>query len=73
MQFEIQTLIIVLMGIAFFSSVLVALYWALKTDQFSNLNNTAKSIFNEEEPIGYHTDYFPNSKHKKSFDLMNEK
>jgi cbb3-type cytochrome oxidase maturation protein len=46
--------IIVLPGIA-----LLAFRWALRHGEFDNLQKTALSIFDEEEPVGRVTDHFP--------------
>lgn len=37
-------------------SVVLAWYWAVKTDQFSNFKKGATSIFDEDEPVGHLTD-----------------
>ncbi len=47
------------MGAMFFTSAVLVLVWALKHKQFSKLNQGARVIFDEEEPEGVHTDYFP--------------
>ena len=41
------------------ASAVMALLWAIKTGQMSNLNQAAASIFDEEEPVGVATDSFP--------------
>jgi len=52
--------------ILFVSSVIVlpavallALRWAVRHGEFKNLQKTALSIFDEEEPVGRMTDRFP--------------
>jgi len=46
-------------GLVFFGgTTLAAFYWAAKTGQFRNLEAGAKSIFDEEEPVGTATDAF---------------
>ena len=40
-------------------SVMYALYWAIRQGQFSNFNRGATSIFDDDEPIGFRTDAFP--------------
>ncbi len=35
------------------------LAWAIKQGEFKNLRQGARSIFDEEEPVGMVTDYFP--------------
>jgi cbb3-type cytochrome oxidase maturation protein len=36
-----------------------ALVWAIRNGQMSNLKAGARSIFDEEEPVGKQTDEFP--------------
>ena len=38
---------------------LLAFRWALRQGEFDNLQKTALSIFDEEEPVGRVTDHFP--------------
>jgi nitrogen fixation-related uncharacterized protein len=38
---------------------LLALRWALHHGEFSHLQKTALSIFDDEEPVGRVTDHFP--------------
>lgn len=45
---------VVLPGVA-----LLALRWALHHGEFSHLEKTALSIFDDEEPVGKVTDQFP--------------
>lgn len=40
-------------------SVVYGLYWAIQTNQFSNFQRGATCIFDEEEPVGFRTDAFP--------------
>jgi len=47
------------LGAMFFCSAVMVLVWALKHNQFRNLNQGARVIFDEEEPEGIHSDYFP--------------
>lgn len=48
-------------GIAclFFLGAAYALHWAHKNKQLENLEEGAMSIFDEEEPAGEQTDFFP--------------
>ncbi|MDX2080903.1 MAG: cbb3-type cytochrome oxidase assembly protein CcoS [Terrimicrobiaceae bacterium] len=47
-------------GLVFLSgSALAAFYWSVKTGQLNNLAEGAKSIFDEDEPVGVSTDKFP--------------
>ena len=36
-----------------------ALYWAVRHGEFKKLEKTSRQIFDEEEPEGVHTDFFP--------------
>ncbi len=45
--------------IAFGISVVWALTWAVSQGYFSDFDGAARSIFDEEEPVGEMTDYFP--------------
>ena len=56
----------ILVWILFVSSVvilpttaLLALHWALRQGEFKDLNKTALSIFDDDEPVGRMTDHFP--------------
>jgi hypothetical protein len=40
-------------------SALLALRWAARTGQLRHFQKTALSIFDEEEPVGRMTDFFP--------------
>jgi len=42
-----------------FASAVYALFWAAKNGQLDNFENSAKSIFTEEEPEGEVIDSFP--------------
>ena len=43
----------------FGSSAVCALLWAIRRGQMSNLGAGAASIFDDKEPIGVQTDFFP--------------
>ncbi len=43
----------------FFLFAAYALHWAHKNKQLENLEEGARSIFDEEEPEGEQTDFFP--------------
>jgi cbb3-type cytochrome oxidase maturation protein len=43
----------------FFGSVIYALNWAIRSGQFSDYQKGARSIFDDEEPVGEMTDFFP--------------
>ncbi|MDP0498543.1 MAG: cbb3-type cytochrome oxidase assembly protein [Verrucomicrobiota bacterium JB022] len=46
----------------FFFGGVFALYWAKKNNQFDNLEESARVIFDEDEPEGTQTDFFPGKK-----------
>lgn len=57
------TYILIPAGLVLLSgSALIAFYWAAKTGQFRNLEQGARSIFDEEEPVGKPTECFPDHK-----------
>jgi len=41
------------------ATALLALRWAVRNGEFNDLNRTALSIFDEDEPVGRQTDRFP--------------
>ena len=45
--------------IVFGATTVWALAWAIRSGQFSQIQKGARSIFDEEEPIGQMTDAFP--------------
>ena len=47
---------------AFSASAIWGLWWAMKTGQFAQFQKGAASIFDDEEPIGFVTDVFPETK-----------
>ncbi|MDR2981476.1 MAG: cbb3-type cytochrome oxidase assembly protein CcoS [Puniceicoccales bacterium] len=56
---EYTILFLFVLGALFFASAIYAFAWAKKAKQFENLEQGARSIFNEEEPEGEVTDSFP--------------
>lgn len=49
-------------GLVFLSgTALAAFYWAVKDGQLNNLPEGARSIFDDDEPVGTPTDKFPSS------------
>lgn len=46
-------------ALLFLLSAVYALHWASKDGQFKNFQEGARTIFDEEEPEGVPTDYFP--------------
>ncbi len=57
--------VISVLGFLFFVTAVYALWWSAKTGQFKKLESGAKVIFDEDEPIGVQTDFFPASKKSK--------
>lgn len=49
----------------FFLAAAYALHWAHKHGQLSNLEEGARSIFDEDEPEGEVTDQFPEKQQKR--------
>lgn len=49
----------------FFVAAALALYWAHKHGQLSNLEQGARTIFDEDEPMGEVTDGFPAKRKRK--------
>jgi nitrogen fixation-related uncharacterized protein len=41
------------------TTALLALRWALRHGEFRNLSGIALSIFDDDEPVGQQTDFFP--------------
>jgi len=60
------------LGAIFFLIVILALYWSVKSGQWKNLNAASRCIFNEEEPEGVQTDFFPGQR-EKARKILNEK
>lgn len=55
---------VAVIAMAIFSSAVYALYWALKHHQFKELARGADVIFDDEEPIGQPTDFYPGQRPK---------
>jgi nitrogen fixation-related uncharacterized protein len=53
------------MGLLIVSSAIYGLYWATKKGQLQNLEEGAKVIFDDEEPIGQPTDQLLNQNRRK--------
>jgi len=49
----------------FFLLAALALYWAHRNGQLSNLEKGAQSIFDEDEPLGEVSDQFPEKRGKR--------
>lgn len=54
----------IMLGVAMVAlggSALLALYWAARSGQYRNLEESAQVIFDQDEPVGRQTDFFPGS------------
>jgi nitrogen fixation-related uncharacterized protein len=51
--------VVAIFATLFLISAIYALYWASKNKQFKNFEAGAKTIFDDEEPEGVPTDFFP--------------
>ncbi|MEI6279125.1 MAG: cbb3-type cytochrome oxidase assembly protein CcoS [Verrucomicrobiae bacterium] len=50
-------------GLIFLSgSALAAFYWSVKDGQLNDLGGAARTIFDDDEPVGSATDKFPSGK-----------
>lgn len=49
----------------FFLAAALALHWAHRQGQLSNLEKGSKTIFDEDEPLGEVTDSFPKKQKKR--------
>lgn len=56
------------MAIGITSTAVYALYWSSKKGQLRDFDKGAASIFDEAEPIGKPTDFFPQKRKKKPDD-----
>ncbi len=54
-------------------SAIYGLYWAIKTGQFANFERGARSIFDDEEPIGFRTDAYPGERAMPSANINRAK
>mgnify|MGYP000562861624 CR=1 FL=1 len=57
--------IIFIIGALFFTSAVIALYWASKNGQLRNFDKNANTVFDGVEPEGFEQDQFPNKRDKK--------
>lgn len=64
MEFSSYIILGFAMAALFFASAVWALNWAIKNGQMKNLDEGAKSIFDDEEPMGFQTDFFPGQSHR---------
>lgn len=58
----IYLILLGVLGLLFFSTVIAALVWAAKSGQLRNFDKGARVIFDEDEPEGEQTDFFPGDK-----------
>lgn len=65
MEWNIYILIGAAIATTFFVATAIALHWAHKNGQFSDLERGARSIFDDDEPLGQVTDRFPVSRRKR--------
>lgn len=56
MSFPLGVLILIVVALLGGFMALCAFVWAVRTDQFDNLNAGAYAIFDDEEPVGKMTD-----------------
>lgn len=51
--------LLAVIGLLMSASAIYAFFWAQKTGEFRDLDRQARSIFDESEPEGVQTDFFP--------------
>lgn len=51
--------LLALIGLLMSASAIYAFFWAQKTGEFRDLDKQSRSIFDESEPEGVQTDFFP--------------
>ena len=66
MDWNIYIILGAVIASLFFVAAACALHWAHKNGQFSNLDKGARSIFDDDEPLGEVTDRFPVSRRKRT-------
>lgn len=54
--------LLALIGLLMSASAVYAFLWAQKSGEFRDLDKQARSIFDESEPEGVQTDFFPGHK-----------
>jgi cbb3-type cytochrome oxidase maturation protein len=59
-------ILIVIVMAGLMSSVIYGLWWAVRRGQFSDFQKGATCIFDDEEPIGFRTDAFPDEVARKT-------
>ena len=65
MTWNFSLIFIFVLGVIFFATVLLSLSWSMKKGQFKHFDDQAKSIFDESEPEGVRTDFFPDNTKQK--------
>ena len=66
MEWNIYIVLGAIIASVFFVAAALALHWAHKNGQFSNLDKGARSIFDDDEPLGQVTDSFPVNRSNRS-------
>ncbi len=51
--------LLAVIGVLMSASAVYAFFWAQKTGEFRDLDKQSRSIFDESEPEGVQTDFFP--------------
>ncbi|GHC06191.1 cbb3-type cytochrome oxidase assembly protein [Cerasicoccus arenae] len=65
-EWNLYLMIIAVFGGIFFATAVAALWWSAKHGQLRNFEQGSRVIFDDEEPEGVHTDYFPGESAKAS-------
>lgn len=53
-----------ILGVLFFAAALYALWWSSRKGHFERMDQQSKMIFDDEEPMGRQTDFFPGEESK---------
>ena len=61
-----------ILGLIFFLTAVIALFWASKHGQLRDFEKGARSIFDEEEPEGTLGDAFPGQRDRKGPEVNQE-
>lgn len=59
MQTNSYVFLMILMGVLFFITATLVLYWCAKNGQLRDFDKSSRSIFADDEPEGEETDFFP--------------
>lgn len=68
-EWNIYLITIAGFGALFFAVAVGALWWSAKNGQLRNFDKGSRVIFDDEEPEGVQTDYFPGQTRKSARDL----